>query len=1187
MNRILGKKKLPTENDPLSQAKDGKRWRKAKKMPEATKSQVDLSTALPALEDFRTSLIMPNLSARFSMLREQDDPLSKIGKASDDSVLQPRRKSRLHDLDFDFRPPLGDIAENVSPKPARPMLAATQHDSFTSDKPPRPSLSTTQHESFASEEVENDSSAVLNRPRPVEGNSLFGGRQKVYKLANSSYSRANGLGKVTPDPESHMSAFQKHRQREREQATSRPTGESPLPYDDDSSSSHSGPAAYAANHESMISTSEQTTRNTNSSLRSQQSVDSATPSMPSQTRSSSAATSVNSQPTSIPPPPTTMPFAMQKMNSQSGSTERSLTKRRLYEQSLDQHVYEQQTTALTRLNSISRQQNSKSPPANILTHARSIGSLQNRAASTSRPQSPNPLFPPSAFGSMRSPVSGGSTPNSTRPQSPAYPFGDQDDFSVLASTVHPSDRGKATAMGAFNRPKQPFDEAQYLQRLQQLQRAEKSELAHLPPPANDEADAVVKQDGGQGTSSPSQGSERAFEVFQSAASAMRSIQSSPNPNEDSNDFPFANANRTFLKDVSPGEGVHDAVDSPLEQKRDYSPRFASNRFGPPPVQSNSDYSLQRTPPTVFPEIQEEDEEDAEVQAATGMQSESSDVRTIEDKSQNKPPALGGLVHQHLRNTSNVSSLTTLHQRNASSQSSVYNNHTSQEPIPLEDVSQTPRRAYGSDKQTRSNPWDIDDFANNYYNDKTRPVAENASTELVHSSVETKSQHTRDTSTGTIQEREAFANELAARQKAIQEHLRGMTTSAERAPSPQPAASGASKAFSMLRNVSSHEVLPRSEIQPKAMRMLGISHSNASGTQSHYSHADTDNGDGGLAKAQASLASRPSGSAMPSFTKPSVPFLGQRARGDSESSVAGKPSNVRPTFNTPSSNQRSRSSSVAQGRATDGMDSPRTVSARHSPVVQDAINMRDTIRPNANGYFEVHNTAAAATAPSQLLIPPGIKLNTRSASGPSLRGSPVASPISSHTPPMSASASGSTTPIYGPTSTVSSQQPFKPTGSNLKKRNVSKYEISEPTLISSTSNVETVDLPPGASLKNGLTPAPLAPLKPRRQRTMRLFKFGHDGAADADTHESSAAANAKPMPPRLLTVGQYDPNASPVSSLNSTETSPINGSAAHVGRVDRSVSSPATTASSADKTKRSPILGVPPTFSPIMTEEGMF
>ena len=85
--------------------------RRAKKAPVVEKVELDLSAALPAAADFRTSLIMNSLSQRFSMLKEQDDPHSKMGKAMDDSVLAPRRQSRL--MDFGYTPgrDLHDIAE--------------------------------------------------------------------------------------------------------------------------------------------------------------------------------------------------------------------------------------------------------------------------------------------------------------------------------------------------------------------------------------------------------------------------------------------------------------------------------------------------------------------------------------------------------------------------------------------------------------------------------------------------------------------------------------------------------------------------------------------------------------------------------------------------------------------------------------------------------------------------------------------------------------------------------------------------------------------------------------------------------------------------------------------------------------------------------------------------------------------
>src|SRR5688572_7077645 len=107
MNRFLTRRKDKALDDNGSVTKKNKKGKKGQPEPEP---KLDLTTALPSTDDFRTSLIMPTLSTRFSMLREQDDPASKLGKASDDSVLQPKRQSRLHE--FGFVPGgLSDIAE--------------------------------------------------------------------------------------------------------------------------------------------------------------------------------------------------------------------------------------------------------------------------------------------------------------------------------------------------------------------------------------------------------------------------------------------------------------------------------------------------------------------------------------------------------------------------------------------------------------------------------------------------------------------------------------------------------------------------------------------------------------------------------------------------------------------------------------------------------------------------------------------------------------------------------------------------------------------------------------------------------------------------------------------------------------------------------------------------------------------
>ncbi|KAL2363632.1 hypothetical protein RJZ56_003413 [Blastomyces dermatitidis] len=56
-----------------------------------------------------------------------------------------------------------------------------------------------------------------------------------------------------------------------------------------------------------------------------------------------------------------------------------------------------------------------------------------------------------------------------------------------------------------------------------------------------------------------------------------------------------------------------------------------------------------------------------------------------------------------------------------------------------------------------------------------------------------------------------------------------------------------------------------------------------------------------------------------------------------------------------------------------------------------------------------------------------------------------------------------------------------------KRVIDKSKISEPTFLSSTSNVPTVGLPPGASLTNGSTP-PIPPMNPRRRRQTTTQTF---------------------------------------------------------------------------------------------------
>ena len=236
---------------------------------------------------------MSGLSARFSMLREQDDPKSKIGKAADDSVLFPKRQSRLNDFGF-HSTGLHDIAEVSSIKTSiRPPFASNRIDSFHS-----------------LESSGDDGGSIMSRAKPGEGNNLFGGRQKIYKIpvGGSNGDMRKMGGRALYEDDVSQSAFQKLRDREREEREREQQER-----DDEADSSfplrsNSPPLlGYNRNRETSSTTS----------------------SGPSLTRSSTAATSVYSQRTrqsmAIAPLPPAVP-------NQSNGIDRSMIKgKRLYE----------------------------------------------------------------------------------------------------------------------------------------------------------------------------------------------------------------------------------------------------------------------------------------------------------------------------------------------------------------------------------------------------------------------------------------------------------------------------------------------------------------------------------------------------------------------------------------------------------------------------------------------------------------------------------------------------------------------------------------------------------------------------------------------------------------------------------------------------------------------------------------
>ena len=217
MNRRKTKEQEQTDvqasDSQTVQPSSSRRSKKGKKNAPEPKFELDLSTALPDTDSFRTSLMMTNLSARFSMLREQDDPSTKIGKANDDSVLFPKRASRLNLFNHN---PLTDIAEvsSIRSSVVKPPFAREDRtQSVGSD-------------GYASDQ----DGSIMNRSKPGDGNNLFGGRQKLYRIAvgssstktlpdaDSSEREASGMsGRVVYQNDVSLSMFQQIREKEREE----------------------------------------------------------------------------------------------------------------------------------------------------------------------------------------------------------------------------------------------------------------------------------------------------------------------------------------------------------------------------------------------------------------------------------------------------------------------------------------------------------------------------------------------------------------------------------------------------------------------------------------------------------------------------------------------------------------------------------------------------------------------------------------------------------------------------------------------------------------------------------------------------------------------------------------------------------------------------------------------------------
>ncbi|KAF8427925.1 hypothetical protein EV426DRAFT_374857 [Tirmania nivea] len=274
----------------------GRSFKKGKNVPEPIAPALDLASALPPTDDFRTSLLMPNLAQRFSIL-VSEQPDSQPKPASNGTS-----GNDLGSFNFSSNFSAGglsDIAETSSISGSIVGKAGTANaqsrDSHTSD--------------------ESAGGGIMNRARPGEGNVLFGGRQKIFRVAanstrgSSEDTREPGSmgGRVYYDNDVPVSTFA---WREKKKT-----------YDDYDDEKENEEIQELQNQRSSSPSQQGNSNNRNTS--------SSTNSTP-LTRSSTAATSINSQHPSGPigSPPNTMVTGKPR-------------RQPLYEQALDQKIQEQ------------------------------------------------------------------------------------------------------------------------------------------------------------------------------------------------------------------------------------------------------------------------------------------------------------------------------------------------------------------------------------------------------------------------------------------------------------------------------------------------------------------------------------------------------------------------------------------------------------------------------------------------------------------------------------------------------------------------------------------------------------------------------------------------------------------------------------------------------------------------------
>ncbi|KAJ5324731.1 hypothetical protein N7476_003331 [Penicillium atrosanguineum] len=1047
---------------------------KSKKKEPEPQPEPEFSIELPSTDNFRTSLLMPKLSARFSMLREQDDPESKIGKASDDSVLFPKRASRLNI--FGHNPSmLADIDEVSSNDGSRPSIALGRKDSYASGV----------DGGYGTDDDRSQNGSIMSRARRAEGNNLFGGRQKVYRIPvrtpgdSPAPESPLGSGKFVYDHDLNMSAFQRLRLKEKQERA----------------------AAEESTRESLTQENE----DANSTISAQRTTFSSTASGPAaDARSSTAATSIDESQFIVSQSQVSTPAEahvdFRSASAMSTPKTGSIRSRRLYGQGLTQAAQNQQSSTLNRLESLSRQR-AGTPELQPMNRAfsRSASNLRGRLQKlniTEQAPSSRPTSPPSSATSPQqatipepspmeriSPTAAafGSAPPLSPPSSE-----NEDGASLLAAALNPEDHGKATAMGLFNRPATGFDEQAFARRQLQMQQGRST------PPLRRPSSPLVA------LCPRSLCSDAHHGIDYSRASSVEASPGRPGVST----F-YATSTASESGDEGDDRGSYE-LSSATSLATEYGPSLHHSFASKPPTPTGDHLET-------LPEVRYSDlgdlkpiEENVDEPHPSGMTGDHTPERP-------DSPILHGVglsgIRSHLRNPSDKSSIYPPPSPGLPAQDSIANRLAMEEPI-LEQsrspsIASHPRE---EDIPSSTEQLEASSRGSEDSSESTAFPGNSSDSNIASWKEELYQHHRRDGSTETQKEREEFAIELAERRRKVQEKLRSVAESESRSSSPTPGRSTpeikAGNAFSMLKYKSSKQELPRNDI--KNGHIYGYGNSSTPALPSDDLRRDEERAAFNFGRhgnsSSPQVAERSFRSRMPALSR-----TGRDASRESSDSRNESPA------------QRDRSGSGGSGRSKSrtryrDRDDLQTVDegaviAHDKFVIPDNFeppvpasvpgSARPSMEGNEPGYFDLaasassgryRSTSRSGTASFQYERPFQYQQSQpTSMIGVSPRPSPATPAYSANaTPPLNEDQSPTTSAGSG------TNPPQRAPGYNmLQKRPINKKLISEPTFVSCTSNVPTVGLPGGSPA----TTPPVPPMNPRRRRGTQTFisAFKHDSS----------------------------------------------------------------------------------------------